>query len=84
MQKHCDKNNSILIIDEKRFFDNIIEKNHAFKKLNKIINFSEIITPFRDLYSNTGRIGYDIEKGFKALLIRFWEDYSDREKWKNV
>ena len=33
----------------------------------------------RSAYATIGAHGIDVEKGVKALLIQFWEDYSDRE-----
>jgi len=38
----------------------------------------------RELYSDLGQTGIIIEKGFKALLIQYWEDYSDRQMEKAV
>jgi len=35
--------------------------------------------PLQDLYSDLGTEGIAAEKGFKALLVQFWEDYSDRD-----
>ena len=34
------------------------------------------------MYSSIGAEGVDVIKGFKALLIQFWENYSDREMEK--
>lgn len=79
MQKHLHKNDSILIINENEFFNNIVLENYPFRKLKNIINFPELLGKYRSLYSNLGQTGIDIEKGFKALLIQFWEDYSDRQ-----
>jgi len=36
----------------------------------------------RTAYSTLGTTGIDVEKGVKALLIQFWENYSDREMEK--
>ena len=79
MQKHSHKNNSILILSENEIFNNIVSEKHPFRKLKKLINFTDLIDPYRNLYSDYGQTGIDIEKGFKCLLIQFWEDYSDRE-----
>lgn len=65
--------------NEEEIFEKLIKENHVFRKLKKIIDFEKLIIPYRKLYSNTGAEGIDIVKGFKALLIQFWEDYSDRE-----
>ena len=52
------------------------------RKLDEIINFEDLFTPFQNLYSTTGAEGIDVVKGLKALLIQFWEDYSDRQMEK--
>jgi len=47
------------------------------------IDFETLLQPYRGvLYSSLGKAGIDIEKGFKALLVQFWEDLSDREMEK--
>lgn len=67
---------------EEEIIEQMIKEDHAFRKLQKIIDFEELIAPCRKLYSDTGAEGIDVIKGFKALLIQFWEDYSDREMEK--
>lgn len=64
---------------EEEIIEKIVKVDHAFRKLNRIIDFEKLIAPYRKLYSDTGAEGIDVIKGFKALLIQFWEDYSDRE-----
>ncbi len=64
---------------EKSLFKAIVPRNHAYRKLNRIIDFSKLTKPLKDLYSPLGQHGIHIKKGFKALLIQFWEDLSDRE-----
>lgn len=67
---------------EEEIMEKLIKENHAFRKLNDIMDFEKLISPYRKLYSNTGVEGIDVIKGFKSLLIQFWEDYSDREMEK--
>lgn len=67
---------------EEEIIEKMIKEDHAFRKLKKIIDFEKLIAPYRKLYSDTGAEGIDVIKGFKALLIQFWEDYSDREMEK--
>lgn len=64
---------------EKALFSAVIPKNHAYRKLNRVINFTKLTKPLKSLYSNLGQHGIPVKKGFKALLIQFWEDLSDRE-----
>jgi IS5 family transposase len=64
---------------EEQIFNLVVGSDHAFRKLKNLINFDELVFPLRKLYSEMGTAGVSIEKGFKALLVQFWEDYSDRE-----
>lgn len=67
---------------EEELIEKMVGSNHAFRRLNNLINFEELISPYRELYSTIGKEGVDVIKGFKALLIQFWENYSDREMEK--
>jgi IS5 family transposase len=83
MQTPDEKTKKMLLLSsEEEVFDLIIDKNHPLKRINEIINFEELIKPMRDAYSTIGSNGIDVEKGVKALLIQFWEDYSDRNMEK--
>jgi IS5 family transposase len=79
-----DQTTAMLLKTEAEIFDKIIEVNHPFRRLNEIIDFEEFVSPLRALYSDVGTSGIAIEKGFKALLVQFWEDYSDRQMEKAV
>ena len=86
------KQNSMVKIDnktvkwvtttEEEIIEKMVNKNHAFRKLSNIIDFETLISPYRELYSSVGVEGVDVIKGFKALLVQFWENYSDREMEK--
>jgi len=67
---------------EEEIIEKMVRSDHPFRQLSQIINFAEIISPYYILYSDLGKEGIDIIKGFKALMIQFWEDYSDREMEK--
>lgn len=79
-----DKTAAMLLKTEDEIFDKIIEVNHPFRRLKTIVDFEQFISPLRSLYSDLGTTGIAVEKGFLALLIQFWEDYSDREMEKAV
>lgn len=79
MQQSSDKTQRMLLATEEELFSLMIPSDHAFRKLNGIIDFGTLVSPLRSLYSELGATGIDIQKGFKALLIQFWEDYSDRQ-----
>lgn len=78
------KTAKILLSTEHEIFDNIVGLNHPFRKLNEIIDFPSLVAPLSACYSDLGTSGIEIEKGFKALLVQFWEDYSDREMEKAI
>lgn len=67
---------------EKALFNEAAPPDHAYRRLNKVIDFKKLITPLKSLYSPLGQHGIPIKKGFKSLLIQFWEDLSDREMEK--
>lgn len=84
MQKMSEQTSSLLLATEAEIFNSIIEEGHPFRRLNELVDFEELTLPLRELYSDTGKTGVDVQKGFKALLIQFWEDYSDRQMEKAV
>lgn len=67
---------------EDEIMEKMMKDDHAFRKLKEVIDFEQLISPYRKLYSSTGAEGIDVIKGFKMLLVQFWEDYSDREMEK--
>ena len=82
MQKFSEKTSAMLMKTEAEIFDCLVPEDHPFRRLNALLNFEEIVRPLRDLYSDMGTTGIDVEKGFRALLVQFWEDYSDRQMEK--
>lgn len=82
MQKPQHTNHKMFLGTEEEIYKAVLPEDHPFRKLNKIINWSELTYPLRKLYKDKGRRGFDIQKGFKALIVQYWEDYSDREMEK--
>ncbi len=64
---------------EKKLFDAALGEDHAYRKLKRLINFDQLATDLQKTYSNLGQKGIPAVRGLKALLLQFWEDYSDRE-----
>lgn len=79
MVKRENKTIKMITTNEEEILEKLVDKDHAFRKLNELINFAEIASPYYQLYSDIGAEGIDILKGFKCLLVQYWEDYSDRE-----
>jgi len=75
----ADKTNKLLLSTEEEVFNKLVDKDYPFRVLNERFDFVELVGSLSDCYSELGRTGIAIEKGFKALLVQFWEDYSDRE-----
>jgi len=64
---------------EKHLFVSVIRPDHAYRKLNRLINFAAIARELQKTYSHLGQPGIPAVRGLKAILLQFWEDYSDRE-----
>lgn len=74
-----DKTQKILLATEEEIFNKLIQKDHPFRILNEHFDFATLAGSLVSCYSELGTSGIAVEKGFKALLVQFWEDYSDRE-----
>ncbi len=84
MVKIQPKTIKMITTTEEEIFEKLVKSDNVFRKLNSLIDFEELVSPYRELYSDTGAQGIDIIKGFKSLLVQFWEDYSDREMEKAI
>ena len=59
--------------------DTLVRNDHPYRRLLKMISFEVLCTPLRAKYSRLGRLGYPVESMFRALLLQWMEDLSDRE-----
>lgn len=80
----ADKTDKILMQTEREVFDAIVPSDHPFRRLDAIVDFTELVAPLAECFSHLGTVGIPMETGFKMLLIQFWEDYSDRQNEKAV
>ncbi|MBI5023333.1 MAG: transposase [Candidatus Magasanikbacteria bacterium] len=78
----ANKTSKMLLATEEEIFIKLIEADHPFRYLNEHFNFIELTASLAKCYSELGTTGIAAEKGFKALLVQFWEDYSDRDMEK--
>src|SRR5258708_14554773 len=67
------------LVSQEQLFTSVIKPDHAYRKLNRLINFDKYAGELQKTYSNLGQKGIPAVRGLKALLLQFWEDYSDRE-----
>lgn len=84
MVKRENKTIKMITTNEEEILEKLVAKDHVFRKLNEVVNFAEIASPYYILYSGIGVQGIDILKGLKCLLVQFWEDYSDRQMERAV
>ena len=60
--------------------EELVRKDHPYRKLLSLINFKEFCKPLKELYrEDFGRPGYNVESGFCALVLQWMENLSDRE-----
>ena len=68
---------------QQKFYDDLLERlvpeNHVYRKLSSLIDFTPLLTPFESCYSKMGAGSEPLTRGFKGLLLQFWEDLSDRQ-----
>lgn len=62
-----------------KLLERLVSAKHSYRKLKGLINFSELLKPVHALYADTGKPSQALESGFKALLLQYWEDLSDRQ-----
>lgn len=61
------------------YCEELVSKDHPYRKMNKVLNLKPILKNFENLYSKRGTSGIPLEKGFRALVLQFLENYSDRQ-----
>jgi IS5 family transposase len=59
--------------------DNLVAKNHIYRKLKDLINFDRIAKSVHVVKSEFGTIGYGLDRLIMCLILQFVEDLSDRE-----
>ena len=59
--------------------EELVSEDHPYKKLLRVVDWSELARPLRNLYSKIGRRGYAVEQGLECLFLQFLEDRSDRQ-----
>lgn len=76
MEKGIDKQ---LSFGESRV-EELVRADHPYRKLLKLVDFTGLTRGLQSLLNRKyGRPGYNLESGFKALILQWMEDLSDRE-----
>lgn len=57
----------------------LVKNDHPYRKINQLLDLSELEEKFLKLYSEKGASGLPIGKGLRTLILQFMEDYSDRQ-----
>lgn len=76
---HDRSNRTLSVTDESALFDLLVPQDHAFRTLKKLIDWDTLLAPYAAYYSHTGTSSIDVTCGLRALIVQFWDDYSDRE-----
>jgi IS5 family transposase len=58
--------------------DSLVSKEHAYRKINEVMDLRGLEEEFEKLYSVNGQPGIPVEKGLRAIIVQFMEDFSDR------
>lgn len=69
----------VISVFEEKLLTSVIPPDHAYRKLTRLIKFDQIAIELQKTYSHLGQPGIPAVRGLKALLLQFWEDYSDRQ-----
>ena len=67
MLKLKEKTESLISSPQEELLEKLVRKDHAFRTLNNVLNFTNLFTPYRSLYSHTGTIGIANVLDFKVL-----------------
>ena len=59
--------------------DQLVSNDHVYRRIIGYFDFEKICKEFEKFYDVKGAPGYEVEKGVKALILQFMEDYSDRQ-----
>jgi transposase len=58
--------------------EQLVKAEHPLRKLLKAVDFEELSSPLKPLWSKTGRGGYSPSQVLKMLVLQFMDDLSDR------
>jgi len=59
--------------------DSLLDASHPYRRLFEIFDVGQVAIQFESLYSKIGAQAIPVERGIRALIVQFMEDYSDRQ-----
>ena len=59
--------------------EQLVPENHTYRKLKKLLDFDKITRAAKAKESDTGAIGFGVNRLTMCLILQFMEDLSDRE-----
>lgn len=60
--------------------DSLVRQDHPYRTILRLVDFAGLTRGLQSLLNRgIGRPGYNLESGFKALILQWMEDLSDRE-----
>jgi len=75
MQKSINKQISLI----ETTVDELVKADHPYRKILALVDFESLTRSMRVLNPKLGRPGYNLVAGFKALILQWMEDLSDRQ-----
>lgn len=64
--------------------EQLVKAEHPLRKLLKAVDFEELSSPLKPLWSKTGRGGYSPSQVLRMLVLQFMDDLSDRMLEKHL
>lgn len=75
MKSNCDRQQDLY----SSLLEQLVSSEHVYRKVDVLLPVDELVKPLEELYAKTGKPGEPISRGFKCLLLQYWEDLSDRQ-----
>ena len=73
-------NESFQLDFHSELLENLVPKDHAYRKLLKLVDFESLAKGIKSIYSsNSGKKAYPVESALKMLVLQQAENHSDRE-----
>lgn len=64
--------------------EQLVSKDHELRKINRVIDFTELTSELSDLETDIGRKGYGADFAVRSMFLQFLNDFSDRQMMKHL